>query len=305
MQTELPTRRRFEWLWHFDASAFRRALRAAYVRATDNRVFIVAAALAFYAMLALFPGLFALVSLYGLLADPQDVERFVSALSGILPESAWQTLQEELRALVSVESASLSLGFAVSLVGALWSATTGVNALIEAVNWAYGAAEQRNFLVRRALSLRLTLGLLLVAFVAVALVAIVPSVAAVFRNGPALLVALDVARWPLLAALVTGALLMLYRVAPCRPRPARWVFSGALLTSLLWLAISALFSYYVSHFGSFHRTYGALGGVVVLLLWFYWSAFLVLLGAEITAALEGARAASDAAPESGPSSGAK
>src|SRR5688500_2680077 len=110
MQTELPARRRLEWPWQLDAGAWRRALRAAYARASDNRVFIVAAALAFYAMLALFPGLFALISLYGLLSDPQDVERFVSELAGILPQSAWETLHEELRALVGVESASLSLG---------------------------------------------------------------------------------------------------------------------------------------------------------------------------------------------------
>jgi membrane protein len=306
MHTELRAPHRIEWPWRFTAAVWRRVLRTTYAHISDNHLFMVAAALAFYAMLALFPGLFALVSLYGLLSDPQDVERFVSMLAGILPPSAWETLQEELRALVSVETGSLSLAFAASTVGALWSATTGVDALIEAVNWAYGKPERRSFVRRRTLSLRLTLGLMLAALVAIALVAIVPSAIVLLRQRPALLQVLDIARWPLLAALVTVGLIKLYRVAPCRPRPARWVLSGALLTSVLWLLISGLFSFYVSEFGSYHKTYGALGGVIVLLLWFYWSAFLVLLGAEITAALEGEGVtAAGAGAVEGPSSGAK
>jgi membrane protein len=305
MQTELPARRRIEWPWQLELDVWWQVARVTYAHISDNHLFMVAAALSFYAMLALFPGLLALVSLYGLLFDPQDVERFASMLAGLLPASAWETLHEELRALVSVETGSLSLGFALSTLGALWSATTGVDALIEAVNWAYGTPERRSFLRRRTLSLRLTLGLMLVAVVAIALVAILPSVVAVLRHRPALLHLLSIARWPLLAMLVTVGLLTLYRVAPCRPKPARWVLTGALLIGVLWLAISGLFSFYVSEFGSYHKTYGALGGVVVLLLWFYWSAFLVLLGAEVTAALEGAASASAAGSGAEPSSGAK
>jgi membrane protein len=266
-------------------------IRCVIAQISSDHVFLVSAALAFYAMLALFPSLLALVSLYGLLSDRQDVEGFLSSLAGLLPSSAWETLHEELRALVSVESSSLSLGFAVSMVGALWSASSGVDALVEAVNWAYGKREARSFLRLRGLSFKLTFGLMAFAIVAIALVAVLPSAVAVFRHSSELLRALNVLRWPLLAISGTIGLLTLYRVAPCRPHPDRWVLSGALVASVLWLAISGVFSFYVSEFGSYHKTYGALGGVIVLLLWFYWSAFLVLLGAELTAALEGEKGA--------------
>lgn len=287
MRGELSTERRVQWPWHVALAEWRRILRSVWGQIDDDHVFLVAAALAFYAVLALFPGLLALVSLYGMLADPGDVESFISSLASLLPSSAWLTLREELRKLVSTPASSLSLGFVVTLLGALWSASSGVESLVEAVNLAYDQKEKRSFVQRKGLSIGLTLGLIVFIILAIALVAILPSVLALFGDRTGILRLVNIARWPLLAACVALGLLTVYRVAPCRKRPRRWSPTGALVATVLWLVLSAVFSLYVSEFGSYNKTYGAVGGVIVLLLWFYWSAVLVLIGAELTAALEG------------------
>lgn len=276
-----------QWPWQVAVDEWKRILRCVWGQIDEDHVFLVAAALAFYAVLALFPGLLALVSLYGMVADPGDVESFVSSLSTLLPSSAWMTLREELHKLVSTPGSSLSLGFVISLGGALWSAASGVGSLIEAVNLAYDKKEKRSFLRLKGISLGLTFGLIAFIMFAIALVAVLPSILALFGDRTGLLTLVNIARWPVLASCVAFGLLTVYRIAPCRKRPRRWSPTGALLATVLWLALSAVFSLYVSEFSSYNQTYGAVGGIIVLLLWFYWSAVLVLIGAEITAALEG------------------
>jgi membrane protein len=283
---------RIQWPWELDARTWWRIALRVVADLSQDHVSLVSAALAFYAILALFPGLLALVSLYGLSANPEDVELAITRLSALLPSSAWETLQGELRALVELGSTNLSLAFFISLIGALWSVASGVDALIEAVNLAYGTREQRSYVWRRGTSLLVSVGLVVFAILAIALVAVLPGVLALFPRNTLFLAVLSAARWPVLTALIALGLLTLYRVAPYRARPRCWVLSGALLASGLWLAISSIFSLYVSEFGSYHKTYGALGGVIVLLLWLYLSAYLVLLGAEVTAALEGEQARS-------------
>jgi membrane protein len=287
VQADMSTERRVQWPWQVALGEWQRILRCVWSQIDEDHVFMVAAALAFYAVLALFPGLLALVSLYGMLANPSDVESFVSSLASLLPSSARLTLRAELHTLVSTPASSLSLGFLVTTVGALWSAASGVGALVEAVNLAYDKKEQRSFLRLKGISLALTLALMVFVIFAIALVAVLPSILALLGDRSGILTLVSIARWPLLAACVTFGLLTLYRIAPCRKRPRRWSPTGALLATVLWLGLSAVFSLYVSEFGSYNQTYGALGGIVVLLLWFYWSGVLVLIGAEVTAALEG------------------
>lgn len=279
--------RRIQWPWQVAFAEWKSVARCVWTQIDHDHVFLVAAALAFYAVLALFPGLLAIVSLYGLLADRGDVASFISSLSSILPSTAWETLEGQLHALISADGGSLSIGFAVSTIGALWSASSGVDALIEAVNLAYDKPEKRSYFRRKGIALGLTAGLVTFLITAIALLAVLPSILALFGDfSGGLLRLANIARWPVLGACVTFGLLTVYRVAPCRKRPRRWALSGALIATVLWIAISSLFSLYVSEFGSYNQTYGAIGGVIVLLLWFYWSAVLLLLGAEITAALE-------------------
>lgn len=278
---------RLLWPWQVERPEWMRVVRVVIRDVSDDRLSIVAAALAFYAMLALFPGLIALVSLFGLVADPVTVERGVSQFTGILPPDARNLLQEQLHALVTTPSTSLTMGVAISLLTALWSASNGVDSLVDAMNVAYDKVEKRNWIKRRLMSLLLTFGLILFTIVAIMLVAVLPSLMGWLGEHINLLRVIAIARWPGLACAVALGLFCLYRFAPCRKRPRTSDASGAIVATVLFLVASSLFSLYVSEFASYHKTYGAVGSVVALLFWFYYSSFVVLLGAELSAALEG------------------
>ena len=252
----------------------------------DN-VPIVAAGMAFYGMLAIFPGLIALVSLYGLIADPADVQQQIGALSGMLPASARELLSERLNALVTSSSTSLGLGLLISVAAALWSASAGMKSAITAINIAYDEREERGFVKLRGLALGLTLGAITIVLLCFALVAVLPGLFGMIGLGDAGQALITYGRWPLMALLVMGGLSVLYRYAPCRDNPRwRWVSWGAVVSTLLWLGLTGLFSLYVSNFGSFGETYGALAGVIVLMLWLFLSSFVVLLGAELNSEIE-------------------
>ena len=279
--------RRLLWPWQVARSEWPRIVKVVINEVSEDRLSIVAAALAFYAVLALFPGLIALVSLFGLVADPQLIETGIRQLTGILPPGARELLREQLHALVSTPSTSLSLGLVISLLTALWSASSGVDSLVDAVNVAYNKVEKRNWIKRRLMSLLMTLGLITFMVFAIAMVAVLPSLTGWLGERLDILNIIAIARWPTLAMGVALGLFLLYRYAPCRPRPKQSDSSGAILSTLLFLAVSSLFSLYVSEFASYQKTYGAVGSVVALLFWFYYSSFVVLLGAEVSAELEG------------------
>lgn len=253
----------------------------------EDEVTLVAASVAFYALLALFPTLIALVTLYGLVASPADVQAQVSSMATMMPESARAILEDQMRGIVGASGGTLGLGLLISLGGALWAASGGMMALMRAVNIAYDEEETRGFFALRAQALVLTLGALLFAGLAIFAVAVLPAIFALVGLGEAAESALSIGRWPLLAVLAAVGLSVLYRYAPCRTRAKwRWVTWGGAIATLIWLGGTALFSLYVAHFGSYNETYGTLGGVVVLLLWLYVSAFAILLGAEIDSELE-------------------
>lgn len=248
---------------------------------------IVAAGVAFYAFLALVPAMAALISLWGLFADPAGVEAQLSLLSGLLPPNAYELIAEQMRRIAGGSSSALGLGLALSLVLSLWSARQGINAIVTATNIAYDEEETRGFFELTALTLGFTLGAIVMVLIVVGAVVALPLVLGAVGLGRASETLIHVLRWPLLAAIVVGALIVLYRWSPDRADPKwRWVVPGALLATIGWLAVSLGFSFYVSNFGSYGETYGTLGGIVVLLLWFYLSAFVVLLGAELNAEAE-------------------
>jgi membrane protein len=252
----------------------------------DDRVTLIGAAVAFYAMLAVFPAIIAMVSLYGLFADPADLERHLSAVSTTLPASARDILFGQLHDVVSGSDDALSAGVVLSILGVLWSASAGVRAVIEALNIAYDEREARGFVKLRLVSLAFTLGAVLLVVLAVGALGVVP---AVLHVGDATLGerVLQVLRWPVLFVVVAFALAVLYRYGPSREKPKwRWVSPGSLLATALWLLASAGFSWYASSFGKFNETYGALGGVIVLLTWFYLTAISIILGAEMDAEVE-------------------
>lgn len=252
----------------------------------DN-VPLLAAGVAFYGLVSLFPAMVAVVSLYGLVADPADVADQLSALAGGLPAQAGDLLIEQITKVAGASSGALGLGVVVGLGVALWSASSGMTWLLSALSLVYDEREGRSFLQRRGRALVLTVGAALTLVVSVALIAALPAVAGLVGLEDTGTLAAAVLRWPLLAALVVLGLSTLYRHGPDRAHAKwRWVTWGSAIATALWLVASAGFALYASVAGRFDETYGPIGGVVVLMLWLHLSVLAVLLGAEINAEME-------------------
>jgi membrane protein len=261
------------------------ALRLKARLARDN-ISLIAPAVAFYAMLGIFPALISAISIYGLVASPSTIEAHLNDMASILPTEAHGLISEQLRAFASADTA-LGWGLALGLVGALWSASTGVQRLMDAVNIAYEERDNRGFIKQRAIALLLTIGFIVSTIVLLLVVAVIPGVLSTLGLGRIAEILLDWGRWPFAVLLVMGGLSVVYAVAPNRERPKwRWVTTGSIVATALWVAGSAGFSFYVSSFGSFNKTYGAVASVVVLLLWLLLSAYSILIGAELNAEME-------------------
>jgi membrane protein len=262
-------------------------LRRVKAEVKEDNVTLLAAGVAFYAMLAIFPAIIAVVTVYGMVADPNQVESQVSEFAKGLPSGADALLTEQLGNVVDAGRQALSIGLAISLLAVLWSASSGVQGLVKGLNLVYDEQETRGFLKLRGLSLLLTLGAILVTVVALALITVFPGVVDGLGLGQAGELAASIARWVILALLVLVAVAVLYRFAPDRANPRwRWVSWGAVVALVLWLLGSVGFSWYVDNFGKYNQTYGALAAVIILLLWLFLSSFAVLFGAELDAEIE-------------------
>jgi len=261
--------------------------KRAFAEGKADNVPILAGGVAFFAFLALFPAMIAALTLYGLVSDPATGAGQISSLAQLLPETARPLVTDQLNSVAAGGGGALSVGLIVSLLAAVWSASGGTMNLIKATNVAYDEDESRGFLKLRGIALLLTLGAVVFVLLAVALVAVVPVLFNALGLAGVGLVIAQVVRWVLLVVLVVAALAIVYRVAPDRDTPRfSWVSTGAIVATLLWVIGSVLFSLYVSNFGSYNTTYGALAGVIVLMLWLYLTCYIVLLGAEINAESE-------------------
>jgi membrane protein len=269
------------------AAGWRDILWRVWAQVGEDNISIVAAGVAFYVLLALFPAITAFVSLFGLFADPDQVQAQFANLKGIIPDDAWSLLNDQLTAVASARPASLGISAVVALVIALWSAGAGVRAMMTALNIAYNEHEKRGSFRFYATAFLFTIGLALLGMVALGVIVIVPVLLSLIDLGGIAQALVRLVPWLVLAAFVAIALGVLYRYGPSRSEPkARWVSSGAILATALWIGASLLFTIYVANFGSYNETYGALGAVVILLMWLWISAFIVLLGAEVNAEME-------------------
>ncbi|GAA4775946.1 YihY/virulence factor BrkB family protein [Actinomycetospora chlora] len=260
-------------------------LRRAFAEGSKDNVSMLAGGVAFFGFLAIIPALIALVSLYGLVADPAQVAATLESLSSALPASAQSLVADQIGSVVSAGTGSLTTGLVISVLAALFSASSGTQNLMAAINIAYDETEGRGAVKLRALALALTAGAIVFVVVAVALVAVAPVL--LDGLGTAGQVVGGIGRWVLLVVLVTVGLAVVYRVAPDRDAPRfRWVTPGSITATVLWVLGSVVFSVYVDNFGSYNKTYGALAGVVVFLLWMYLTSYIVLLGAEINSEAE-------------------
>ena len=272
----------FRMLWPW----WRAVLLETYEAMSKDRLLAVAAGVVFYGLLAIFPAITALVSSYGLFAKASAIQDNLSLLANVLPAGGISIIQEQIERIASQPS-GLSVGFAVGLVIALWSANAGVKAMIDALNVIEGQDERRTFVHLNALSLTMTLGVIVFLLLAVSAVVAFPLVMSTFGLKDFTATTTWLIRWPLLLALMIGALTVFYRFGPSRDHAPRWWLSpGAVIAALLWLAGSAALSFYLSNFADYNATYGSLGAAIGLMMWMWLSTIAVLLGAQLDTVIE-------------------
>ncbi|MFD3001896.1 YihY/virulence factor BrkB family protein [Pontibacter toksunensis] len=261
-------------------------LRVKEQLSTDN-MHIVAAGVAFYFFLALFPTLAAIISIYGLVTEPASVEQHMEQLTNVLPQETHEMLNERLRSISEGSSSTLGWGVALSILLSLWSANAGTKSLFEGVNIAYDEEEDRGFLKLNGITMLFTLGGIIVGTLGIGLVIAFPALVEHLGLPSVLQTVLSWGRWLLLAVIIMSGLALIYKIGPNRDKPKfRWVSWGAGIATVLWLIGSLLFSWYVTNFGNYNETYGSVAAVIILMLWFNLTSYIILLGAEINSELE-------------------
>ncbi len=253
----------------------------------NHNVSLMSAGVGLFALLAVFPALNVAVTLYALIATPADILSHLNHLKPLLPAEAYTIFTQQLTSLAEHSGTTMNLTLAASILFGFWSARKGAVALIAACNIAYSEHETRPSWRLLLLSSVITLAGILGVVVLALLAVVLPVVLAVLPLGDLLNALLVILRWPLMALLFIVALQCVYRFAPDREKARwRWVSWGATIATLLWITVSILFSVYVQNFGNYNETYGAIGSVIILIMWFYLSALVIILGAEIDAEME-------------------
>jgi len=250
-----------------------------------DQVPLLSAGVAFYALLSLFPAIIAGVSIYGLVADPTTVRDQINQLTKLLSPETADLVGQQLVQVTSGAGGALGLATVVGILTALWSASSGMKALITGVNLAYDETETRKFVKLRGLALLLTLGAMVLVGVALATIVGYPPIADTLPTVLRWLVA--ILRFVILGGLLVVGLAVLYRYAPDRDQPRwSWVSWGSGIAALLWVLATIGFALYANFFGNYNKTYGALAGVIILMFWLFLSAFVVLVGAELNTEME-------------------
>ncbi len=273
---------------------WKQVLRRTFSEMISDRIGLAAAGCAFYATLALFPAISMLVSVYGLAFDPQTVEPQMRVLKHLLPGPAYSLIADRIHVLVSKDPSTLTISLIISVLVTMWSSSAGTKSMLAALNMAYDEKETRSFLRFQATALSMTLGGILGAALTLALLVFLPALLDFVPEhfGMTLVEAqtqtlIQFGSPVLMVVFIALAFSLLYRFGPAR-QEARWywVAPGAVISTVLWLIASAGFSYYVGHVASYDATYGPLGAVIGIMMWFFVTAYVVLLGAELNAELE-------------------
>jgi membrane protein len=273
--------------WQIPWTGWKDILWRTYQQLSEDRLVAVAAGVVFYALLAVFPAITALVSLYGLFTDPGTISQHLSLAAGILPKGGLDIVQDQINRLTSKGNATLGLGFLFGLVVALWSANAGMKALMDALNVVYDEKEKRGFVWLNLISLSLTLAAIVSLLFAIAAVVVLPLLLNYIGLGGMSEMLLQVLRWPALLVLVITGLTVLYRFGPSRTKPRwEWLSVGTVLAAAAWLVASALLSWYLANFANYDATYGSLGAAIGFMMWLWISSIVILFGAELNSEIE-------------------
>lgn len=263
------------------------ALKGVWALIAEKNLNLIASGIGFYGILAAFPAIAALIALWGLVADPVLVETQVSEFSTVLPADVAYLLNSRVAELVAADPMTLGWAGLLSIGLLLWSARAGVNSLIVGLNAVYGESN-RGGLRRLIVAFALTGSLIILGLACIAALVVVPIVLAFLPLGAFATFLAEVLRWSLAVTTVLLGLGLLYRYGPNRRGKARmgWLSPGAVAATLLWGVATWGFTIYLQNFANYNKIYGSLGAVIVLLFWFYISAFVCLLGAALNAELE-------------------
>lgn len=271
---------------HIPKGGWRDILKRVKGRVGEDNLTIIAGGTAFFLLLGLIPALAALISIYGLVANPSDIQAQFAALSQAMPTEARTILEQQMTRIASQQQTA-GIAAVVGIALALWGASAAMKTVINALNIIYREEEKRSYVKLTLTALGLTTVFIVVGLIAIGLIVVLPPILQQVGLGSVAKGAVWLLRWPLLLGVALLGLAILYRFGPSRENPRwQWVTPGALVATLLWVAGSILFSLYVQYFGSYNKTYGSLAAVVVLMMWLYISAFVLLLGTEINAEAE-------------------
>lgn len=254
---------------------------------SENELMAEAAGCTFYALLSLFPAITAIVSIYGLFADRSNIEGQLNGISAFLPSGGMDIIRDQVHRLTQSPASGLSVGAAIGLLAALWSANAGTKAMFSALNDVYGEREERGFVRVTATSLAFTLGGIAFLLLGICLIVALPLVFKALDLDSAFDIVAQVGRWPAVLLVLIVALAILYRYGPSRRLARwRWVSWGGAIGAISWLGLSVGFSWYVAHFGNYNKTYGSLGAIIGFMTWIWLSTTVLLVGAQINAELE-------------------
>jgi membrane protein len=270
-----------------DFSGWKKVFKRVKERIVEDNIPIVSAGVAFYAFLAIFPGIMVLFSIYGLALDAQSAERQITRLAEVMPEQTLSIIEGRIKNLMETSSRALGWGTAFGILIAFWSANKGIKSLFTGLDVTYGVDNRRGFIKQNAMTLAFTLGTIVVIIVSMAFIVLFPVMVNTIGLPDTIDGYIAWLRWPLLGIIVISAISLIYKYGPARETPGfQWVVLGATLATTVWLIASWGFSVYVSNFGNFGEMYGSLSAVVIMLFWLFITSFIILVGGELNSAAE-------------------
>ncbi|HTK80059.1 MAG TPA: YihY/virulence factor BrkB family protein [Rhizomicrobium sp.] len=258
-----------------------------YREISNDRVLAISAGVTFYALLAIFPAIAAMVSIYGMFADLKTINADLSSLANVLPGGAIDIVGEQMKRVASKGSSALGFTAIVGIAVSIWSANAGVKALFDAMNIVLEEKERRGFVKLNAISLAFTVGGIVFILLAIGAVVAIPAFLQSVGWSNQLEWLIEIGRWPVMWAVIALGIAFLYRFGPSRNDiPWRWISWGSAVASFGWLAASMLFSWYAANYGTYNKTYGSLGAVIGFMTWIWISVIVILVGEELNEILD-------------------